>query len=70
VLTCGEATGGISGAGSFSLAETKVVLSWLAAFHAAFWEAPLPQGLWEQGTYWYLDTRCRSLLSIFRDFTR
>eukprot|EP00884_Botryococcus_braunii_P008168 jgi/Botrbrau1/17352/Bobra.0015s0096.2 len=43
--------------GSFSVEEAKVVLSWLAAFHAAFWEVPLPPGLWEQGTYWYLDTR-------------
>jgi len=36
-------------------------IDWLAVFHASFiHENPLttwPQGLWEKGTYWHLDTR-------------
>ncbi|BFZ60632.1 hypothetical protein YB2330_001672 [Saitoella coloradoensis] len=53
------------------LAQTKSVLRWLAMFHAQFWgwEGPLrtppreekkrrgKAGVWEQGGYWYLDTR-------------
>lgn len=36
--------------------ECKVVLSWLANFHARFM-GTLPQGLWNRGTYWHLETR-------------
>lgn len=40
-------------------AHTKAVLRWLAAFHAACWGADAKQlGLWEQGCYWHLETRC------------
>jgi len=46
-----------SSAGALSLAQAKAALSWLAAFHAHFWGQPPPAGLWEQGTFWHLDTR-------------
>jgi hypothetical protein len=36
--------------------EAKVVLSWLANFHALFLNES-PKGLWEEGTYWHLATR-------------
>eukprot|EP01023_Acetabularia_acetabulum_P005349 TRINITY_DN12181_c1_g1_i10.p1 TRINITY_DN12181_c1_g1~~TRINITY_DN12181_c1_g1_i10.p1 ORF type:complete len:350 (-),score=34.75 TRINITY_DN12181_c1_g1_i10:23-1012(-) len=40
-----------------NLEQTKVTLKWLASFHAMFWECKCPEGVWEQGSYWYLDTR-------------
>ncbi len=36
--------------------EIKVCLKWLANFHATFLTRK-PEGLWEIGTYWHLDTR-------------
>lgn len=39
-----------------SLAAAKNCLTWLARFHAKFMLVP-PKGLWEMGTYWYLETR-------------
>ncbi len=36
--------------------ETKPVINWLANFHAVFMNETT-SGLWEQGTYWHLDTR-------------
>lgn len=39
-----------------NLSEIKVCLQWLAIFHATFLNHQ-PDGLWEVGTYWYLDTR-------------
>ena len=38
--------------------ETEIVacLNWLANFHATFMGCE-PEGLWEQGTYWHLETR-------------
>lgn len=36
--------------------ELHACVSWLAHFHATFMGAE-PTGLWEQGTYWHLDTR-------------
>lgn len=39
-----------------SLTEIKSCLSWLAHFHATFMQTD-PEGLWETGTYWHLDTR-------------
>ncbi len=39
-----------------TFSEVKVCLSWLAHFHARFL-GKKPNGLWEIGTYWHLDTR-------------
>lgn len=39
-----------------NVAGTKVCLTWLANFHAAFL-GHKPTGLWEIGTYWHLKTR-------------
>lgn len=39
-----------------SLNEVRVCLAWLANFHAVFLDQT-PNGLWEIGTYWHLDTR-------------
>lgn len=36
--------------------ELLTCLRWLASFHATFMCCK-PSGLWEQGTYWHLDTR-------------
>ncbi len=39
-----------------NLEQMKEVLTWLAHFHATFM-GTLPEGLWQVGTYWHLDTR-------------
>ena len=39
--------------------QARAALTWLAAFHAFSWERKRPAGLWEEGCYWYLRTRCR-----------
>ncbi|KAK9815361.1 hypothetical protein WJX72_002284 [[Myrmecia] bisecta] len=44
-------------AGQMSLQQCRAALTWLAGFHAHFWERPTPEGLWAQGSYWHLDTR-------------
>lgn len=41
---------------NINLNEIKACLSWLANFHATFMGIK-PDGLWEIGTYWHLDTR-------------
>jgi len=41
---------------TIELAEVKACLKWLANFHATFLNRK-PNGLWEVGTYWHLDTR-------------
>jgi len=38
------------------LDEVKLCLDWLAHFHGRFLNAS-PEGLWEIGTYWHLETR-------------
>lgn len=38
------------------LLDGRAALSWLASFHARFLESR-PEGLWDQGTYWHLETR-------------
>lgn len=43
--------------------EIKHVLKWLAEFHASFL-GKTPEGLWEQGTYWHLETRPQELESL------
>ena len=37
-------------------AELQACLTWLAEFHATFM-LQQPTGIWEQGSYWHLDTR-------------
>ncbi|HHJ80392.1 MAG TPA: DUF1679 domain-containing protein [Candidatus Tenderia electrophaga] len=39
-----------------NMAEVKLCLNWLANFHATFM-AEKPDGLWQTGTYWHLETR-------------
>lgn len=41
---------------SLSYSDSKVVIKWLAHFHANFLNMK-PEGLWEQGSYWHLATR-------------
>jgi hypothetical protein len=40
--------------------QVEICLAWLAEFHATFM-AVRPDGLWEVGTYWHLDTRAEEL---------
>ena len=40
--------------------EISECLKWLAQFHASYLEQT-PEGLWEVGTYWHLDTRPQEL---------
>lgn len=47
------------------LDEMKACLSWLAHFHASFL-GKAPSGLWEEGTYWHLETRPEEL-RVMRD---
>ncbi|MBK1876559.1 phosphotransferase [Pelagicoccus mobilis] len=42
------------------LGDMRLCLEWLAAFHASFLGQE-PEGLWENGTYWHLDTRPEEL---------
>jgi aminoglycoside phosphotransferase (APT) family kinase protein len=44
-------------------AEVVACLHWLANFHATF-VGCTPDGLWEQGTYWHLDTRPDELAAL------
>ena len=46
-------------------AETELCLRWLAHFHALFL-GEKPEGLWETGTYWHLETRPEEL-SLLND---
>ena len=46
-----------------SLDEVKLVLSWLASFHAKFLQVK-PLGLWQSGTYWHLETRPDELAAL------
>lgn len=39
-----------------TLDDAKTCLTWLAHFHAKFM-GRVPKGLWQDGTYWHLDTR-------------
>jgi fructose-1,6-bisphosphatase/inositol monophosphatase family enzyme len=41
---------------TLSWEQVKVVIAWLASFHAKFMNVA-PDGLWEKGTYWHLATR-------------
>ena len=44
-------------------AELDACLMWLAEFHATFM-GRAPEGLWETGTYWHLDTRPDELAEL------
>lgn len=46
-----------------TIPEVKVCLQWLANFHATFLNHK-PEGLWEIGTYWHLNTRPDELKKI------
>jgi hypothetical protein len=48
---------------SVNFSDIRVVLSWLANFHANFMMVE-PTGLWEIGTYWHLDTRPEELAAL------
>jgi hypothetical protein len=54
-----------------TVAQAKVAVAWLAGFHAHFWEQPREElGVWEQGGYWYLDTRREEFESMGREWSR
>ncbi|GLC68366.1 hypothetical protein PLESTF_000683400 [Pleodorina starrii] len=48
--------------------QVRAVLSWLATYHAYFWEQPTPAGLQQQGSYWYLDTRREEFAQMGRSW--
>lgn len=43
--------------------DISSILKWLAEFHASFL-GKVPEGLWDQGTYWHLETRPQELNSL------
>ncbi|MDO6461075.1 phosphotransferase [Granulosicoccaceae sp. 1_MG-2023] len=49
--------------GDGDLRDAALCLDWLAGFHAHFLGVAAPQ-LWEQGTYWHLDTRPDELAAM------
>ena len=48
---------------SVSRSEINSILKWLAEFHASYM-GQTPEGLWEQGTYWHLETRPQELEAL------
>lgn len=48
---------------SLNIEETKLGLAWLANFHATFMHE-VPVNLWEEGSYWQLDTRKDELAAM------
>ena len=48
---------------ALSFEEVKVVLNWLATFHAKFLNND-GEGLWDSGTYWHLETRPNELMAL------
>jgi len=48
---------------SVSMDDMQACLNWLANFHAIFM-GKTPDGLWEVGTYWHLDTRPDELQAL------
>ena len=51
-----DASGFAGRRGSVNQAEWRACVRWLAAFHAEHLGSA-PDGLWESGTYWHLETR-------------
>ncbi len=43
--------------------QMKACIQWLAAFHATYMDTK-PEGLWETGTYWHLETRPQELEAL------
>lgn len=54
--------------GGLDLPHATAVLTWLARLHASFWAKPLPEGLWEEGCYWQLQTRLEELEAVKRSW--
>ncbi|MCV2404118.1 DUF1679 domain-containing protein [Marinomonas sp. C2222] len=56
-----DSSGYSSRCSSLTVQQSLLVLNWLAAFHAHFLcsdrVSKWPEGLWQRGTYWHLDTR-------------
>ncbi len=50
---------------SVSWVEIKACIQWLAQFHASFL-GQIPEGLWNVGTYWHLETRPQEL-AVLKD---
>ena len=48
---------------SINLKQVKLCLKWLANFHAKYL-GTTPNGLWQMGTYWHLDTRPEELMVL------
>ena len=48
---------------SIKIREMKTCLKWLARFHATFLGS-FPDGLWQTGTYWHLETRPEELHAL------
>lgn len=44
-------------------ADLEAAIGWLAGFHAAFL-GHSPEGLWEEGSYWHLETRPEELAAM------
>ncbi|MBL7472056.1 phosphotransferase [Robertkochia sediminum] len=49
--------------GTVSWAEIAACLEWLAGFHASYM-GQTPEGLWDVGTYWHLETRPQELEAL------
>ncbi len=64
-----DAAGYLLRKSSVSWDEIVVCLEWLAAFHASYLGVS-PDGLWNIGTYWHLDTRPDELLAVSDDSLR
>ena len=48
---------------NISQEQIKKCIKWLAHFHKFYLNTP-PEGLWQTGTYWHLDTRPHELAAI------
>ncbi len=48
---------------SLTWEEVSSCLAWLAEFHASYL-GRIPDGLWEVGTYWHLETRPQELVAL------
>jgi hypothetical protein len=53
-----------------NMEEGKRLLSYLARFHAVFWNARPPEGLWDEGCFWQLGTRMDELQYLDNSWRR